>query len=192
VIFDSAGRMVMCNQVYRQLYQLSEAEFPLGSTYESILQHGLRLGHYPEALGHEDAWLSQRLDLPANGHSAADRLLADGRWLRVVDHRQPDGHVVGVRMDVTRLVKARDDAQAALRAKSTFLANMSHEVRTPLNAVSGMLTAMRQTPLSPTQWDYLTRAESAMRREVALLDDILDMARLESLQINGNSPTSTR
>ena len=184
VLFDPAGRMVMCNRVYRQLYQLSEAEFPLGSTYQSILQHGLRLGHYPEALGHETAWLSQRLDLPANGRAAADRLLADGRWLRVVDHRQPDGHVVGVRMDVTRLVKARDDAQAALRSKSTFLANMSHEVRTPLNAVSGMLTALRQTPLSPTQWDYLTRAESAMRREVALLDDILDMARLESLQIN--------
>jgi PAS domain S-box-containing protein len=184
VIFDPAWRMVMCNQVFRQLYQVSEADFPLGSTYESILQHGLQQGHYPEALGHEDAWLRQRLDLPANGRAAADRLLADGRWLRAVDHRQPDGHVVGVRMDITRLVRARDDAEAGLRAKSTFLANMSHEVRTPLNAVSGMLAAMRQTPLSPTQWSYLTRAESAIRREVALLDDILDMARLESLQIN--------
>jgi PAS domain S-box-containing protein len=184
VLLDPAKRLLMCNRVYREIYGLSEAEFPLGCSYESILRHGLSRKSYPTAVGREAAWLQERLGQRDEPRFEAERHLDGGRTLRVVDQQLPDGHAVGVRVDITDLVKAREGAEAALRAKSDFLANMSHEVRTPLNAVSGMLTALRQTPLSSQQAQYLSRAERAMGQQVTLLDDILDLIRIDNGQVN--------
>jgi PAS domain S-box-containing protein len=78
------------------------------------------------------------------------------------------------------LADARDQAEAANTAKTRFLANMSHEIRTPMNAILGMLRLQRQTALTAQQLDYATKAESASRSLLGLLNDILDVSRLEA------------
>jgi two-component system, sensor histidine kinase and response regulator len=75
---------------------------------------------------------------------------------------------------------ARDEAQAASKAKSLFLANMSHEIRTPMNAIIGLTQLVLSTPLKDTQRDYLLKVQSSSKAMLSLLNDILDYSKIEA------------
>ncbi len=80
-------------------------------------------------------------------------------------------------------------AEAASRAKSTFLSNMSHDIRTPMNAIIGFTTlAVSNIDNQERVKDYLTKTLSSSRHLLALINDILDMSRIESgkLQLEEN------
>jgi PAS domain S-box-containing protein len=106
--------------------------------------------------------------------------------------RTPDGTKVGrvaFFRDVTaerrahqQLEQAREAAEAASQAKSLFLANMSHELRTPLNAVIGLadLLLLGRDPLTDRQRDYLEGIASSGRHLLALVNDVLDLAKIEA------------
>jgi len=79
-----------------------------------------------------------------------------------------------------QLGKARRAAEAASQAKSAFLANMSHEIRTPFQGLHGMLHLLAGTGLNPTQAGYLRTASASASHLLAILNDVLDMSRLES------------
>jgi signal transduction histidine kinase/CheY-like chemotaxis protein/HPt (histidine-containing phosphotransfer) domain-containing protein len=68
----------------------------------------------------------------------------------------------------------------ASRARASFLANVSHEVRTPLNGVLGMAQLLLATPLTPEQREYVETLESSAGSLVALIDDVLDVSKIEA------------
>ena len=81
------------------------------------------------------------------------------------------------------LLAAKEAAEAASRAKSDFLANMSHELRTPLNAIIGFSEVMRRGmfgPLSPKYGDYARMVHDSGTHLLAIINDILDLAKAES------------
>ena len=95
--------------------------------------------------------------------------------------------VTGINRDITVqreiescLQNAKDQADAASAAKSSFLANMSHEIRTPMNAVLGMLRLVQNTELNGRQLDYVSKAETAAKSLLGLLNDILDYSKIEA------------
>ncbi len=81
---------------------------------------------------------------------------------------------------MTRATELAAQAEAANRAKSEFLANMSHEIRTPMNGVLGMAQLLRCTDPSAEQADYLNNLELSCQNLLALLNDILDLSKIES------------
>ena len=81
------------------------------------------------------------------------------------------------------LAKARRTALAASKAKGAFLANMSHEIRTPLNAVLGMAYLLEQSPLEPEQRDKLGKIQTAGRALLELVNDVLDLSKIEAGEI---------
>ncbi|MDT8989637.1 CHASE domain-containing protein [Curvibacter sp. APW13] len=80
----------------------------------------------------------------------------------------------------TQLEQAMHAAQAATVAKGQFLANMSHELRTPMNAVLGMLSLLDNTELNAQQEDYLRKSRSAAESLLTLLNDILDLSKVDA------------
>ncbi|HWW70945.1 MAG TPA: CHASE domain-containing protein, partial [Duganella sp.] len=85
-----------------------------------------------------------------------------------------------LRESESSLIAARDQAEAASRAKTEFVANMSHEIRTPLNAVLGMTHLLNNTPLSPAQQKYLEMIRSSGNSLLAILNDVLDFSKIEA------------
>src|SRR4051794_18831281 len=79
-----------------------------------------------------------------------------------------------------QLATARDDALAASRAKSEFLATMSHEIRTPLNGVIGLSELLSRTELTDNQRRFADGIDQAGRALLALVNDILDLSKVEA------------
>ena len=89
-----------------------------------------------------------------------------------------------VRLRTAELELARDQADAANRAKSDFLAMMSHEIRTPLNGVLGSAQLLEQSELTDKQRTYLANLESSGQSLLAVINDILDFSKIESGKVS--------
>jgi signal transduction histidine kinase/PAS domain-containing protein len=107
-----------------------------------------------------------------------------GYWLNL---RDTDGEL-WVLTDVSELYDAMRRANDASLAKSMFLSSMSHEIRTPMNAIIGMTSLARKTDDIAKIKRYLEKTEEAGHRLMSLINDVLDMSKIESgkLQISEN------
>ncbi len=97
-------------------------------------------------------------------------------------------NIIGIKQDITKqketeenLIFAKEEAESANRLKTQFLANMSHDIRTPMNAVLGFSELLKEKVGSDKEMsDYLEAIQRSGRTLVALINDILDLAKIEA------------
>ena len=129
VLYDAEDRLVLCNDRYREIYaDLADLIVP-GARFEDLMRAGAERGQYAEAQGRVDAWVAERLAAHRRANGSFVQRLDNGRTLRIVERRMPDGHTVGFRVDITDLVRATEAARAGLAGQEPVPGQ--HEPRDP-------------------------------------------------------------
>lgn len=108
------------------------------------------------------------------------------QWIRLIATRLDDGVTLTL-SDITlskeatnEIIRARDTAEAADRAKSEFLAVMSHEIRTPMNGVIGFTNLLHESKLDSSQQEYVETIRQCGDSLLSLINDILDFSKIEA------------
>ena len=210
VLWDRAGRLLMCNKSYRAFFSLEPRLLKPGAARDTVNRF-VQLAVKQEHAG------------PDGQDGVREAEMNDGRWLQVSEHRTAEGGMVMTAADITaiklqdearrlneeKLQRVVDDlersqaqlaelarkyeaekirAEGANRAKSEFLANMSHELRTPLNAINGfseiMVGEMFGALGDKRYKEYSQDILSSGQHLLALINDILDMSKIEAGKMN--------
>ena len=104
----------------------------------------------------------------------------DGTRMAVVGTRNIDSLIKKERMQEEKLKKAYAAAENANKAKTEFLNNMSHDIRTPMNVILGYNQLMKTQLTEPKQLDYQKKIEQSGKLLLSIINNVLDMARIES------------
>jgi adenylate cyclase len=196
-LYDADDRLVVSNSRYQELFPLQGGVMQPGTPFETIVRHAAEIGLIADTAGRVDEWVQERLQRHRNPSGTHIQHRNDGRWIRINEQRTANGGVVATYADITELKQreaqlahlvhelevARDAAQEASRTKSSFLANMSHELRTPLNAIIGVTEMLQEDARDLNRDDELEPLERVLRAArhlLALINDILDLSKIEA------------
>jgi signal transduction histidine kinase/ActR/RegA family two-component response regulator len=173
--------------------RLAEPEQVFAPGQDNVMSQSLRApnvgaGHYDGqwvlhyAISPE-TWLPRYAEADAVLHQklmATALVIAMALILRILRLRSSHQLAERRRQELHQLEILHEREQQANRAKDVFLANMSHEIRTPMSGVIGMLQLLTESSLSPDQFKQATTARASAESLLDILNDILDVTKLES------------
>ncbi|MCB1520104.1 MAG: response regulator [Hyphomicrobiaceae bacterium] len=177
---DEHDRLTFVNQAFVKTFGIP-ADEALGRPFAPRVIEGSGVSPLRTGDGERSRTYEERLETTAGS-----------RWIAWNEHVVASGvgdgfEVQAVGRDVTEdrrmsaaLAEARDQAEAANRAKSRFLAAMSHEIRTPMNGILGMAGLMREQHLTEEQRTYADAIDQSARALLTLIDEILDFSKIEA------------
>jgi PAS domain S-box-containing protein len=180
VLRDADGGITFVNDAYCELAQLPRDAL-IGSRFAldilaqgdtTIESNGTRIHDQKIATAFGPRWIAWREGLVRSDASAPAEMQSVGR--DVTDRTETE----------RALGEARDQADAASRAKSRFLAMASHEIRTPLNGIIGMSGLLLDTPLTPEQMTYAKAVKTSGDALLALIEELLDYSKMEAGKID--------
>ncbi|HSC25954.1 MAG TPA: response regulator, partial [Vicinamibacterales bacterium] len=179
VTLDPDHTVVTCNPAFEALYGYTQAEV-VGRKLDELITT-------EETRAQATAYTNGAITGPVRGMARRrrkDRSEVDVELLAVPVFVQGQRvGMMGMYHDVTELLAARREAEAANNAKSRFLANMSHELRTPLNAIIGYSEILQEEVeelAQPALVQDLQKIRSAGKHLLALINDVLDMSKIEA------------
>jgi PAS domain S-box-containing protein len=183
-VMNEQKEIILANKVFRQYYNFGESETPLASDL-CRGDNDIFLGDIESLLDLDDGEVI-RLE-GCMQHAGGDTV----NWFNIIKkcffEKKGKKYILGFGMDITGryqvesdLIAANEMVERSLKVKDQFISNMSHEIRTPLNAVIGFSDLLVGTPLNEEQSGYVKIVKAAGRNLLALINNILDMSKLES------------
>lgn len=190
-IWDRDDRLVVCNDLYRDVARLPADRLQPGVAFEQVMRDCVAAGRFASARGREEAWLERRLARHLDPGPPFELQLDDGRWLLVRERRQDSGETILVSTDVTTLKQQQERLREALTAaeeanahRAAFMAQMSHELRTPMNAILGfaeVIESQLHGPVGDSRYlEYVEHIRDSGQHLLGLINDLLDIARIEA------------
>ncbi len=171
-LYDGDDRLVICNTRYKGMFSYGDDTIAPGTTFTQIARSTVESGLIDDAKSDGAAWLERRIALHRNP--------SEPHYTDVTELKLREAELADL---VQQLEVARDAANEASRTKSSFLANMSHELRTPLNAIMGVTEILQEDARELNREDQiepLDRIQRAARHLLALINDILDLSKIEA------------
>ena len=180
ILRDSDGRITFVNEAYSELAQAprealigSSATLTVLEQGDTVLEsNGTRIHDQKIASPFGPRWIAWREALVRNDAGQPAEMQSVGR--DVTDRTESE----------RALSEARDQADAASRAKSRFLAMASHEIRTPLNGIIGMSGLLLDTALTPEQTTYVKAVKTSGDALLSLIEELLDYSKIEAGKID--------
>lgn len=142
-LWDSDDRLIICNRRYRELFFYAADLMIPGATFEAIARATVQRGAIPEAIGCEEDWIARRLALHREPAGPVLHPMPDDHWLRVDERRTRDGGYVGVRADVTAMVRNERE----LRRLNERLAQLSRT-----DGLTGVANRRQWDDALQTEW----------------------------------------
>ncbi|MBN1413357.1 MAG: response regulator [Spirochaetales bacterium] len=197
-LYDSRGRLINTNMSFLNIIGMNDVGKPVHiNFFEQLKKNEGYVYPFSEAL-------TMRHEIPID----LDKLKAEGSFnlsrrgiiyldilitpLKLRHKSRPSGYLLQIQ-DITDrkraeedLIKAKRDAEMANEAKSVFLANISHEIRTPMNAILGFSDLLSTIIPDKKQQSYLKAIQTAGKSLLTLINDILDLSKIEAGQLNIN------
>jgi signal transduction histidine kinase/CheY-like chemotaxis protein/HAMP domain-containing protein len=188
-LYDAQDRLLMRNAKFVELYPGMEDIIVPGMSFASLLQGAIDRGILSPGTQSAEDWIADRVRF--RREAVGTQLHRVGtRWVQTGVVHTHDGGTATVYSDITELKhrqdeleQARADAEQASQVKSGFLANMSHELRTPLNAIIGYSQILAEDAIeagNQSLLEDLQRVEGAGNHLLLLINDILDLSKIEA------------
>ena len=186
-IFDRDWRLVIANPAWMTAFA-GDTDVAPGASYDAILRLAADEGLIDLQGEATETWINGMIARWAgDSPPQTDIRLFNGTSIRLIDKRTPEGDMVMLAVDITDTIRrerdlerARDKAEAAMRAKSAFLANMSHEIRTPMNGVVSMADMLRETELTEEQRLYAETIRNSGEALLVIINDVLDYSKIDA------------
>lgn len=201
ITIDARGCIESFNPAAERLFGYSAAEI-LGQNVNLLMPEPYRsehdgyiatyqrtgmakiIGTWREAVGRRKDGAVFPIELSVGEVRLGDQLLFTGIIHDITERKTVESQLEQASHEMARqnfeLAEARDHAVRATQAKSEFLAGMSHEIRTPMNAIIGMADLLLETALTEEQQDYVNRFNRAANSLLGLINDILDLSKIEA------------